>query len=53
MYLLMKEADPFIVTGSGMTVFHVCAYRGHLECAMIIYNTLRHKLNMDAMDKLK
>lgn len=32
MYLLMKGADPFLISTSGYNVFYVCAYRGNLEC---------------------
>jgi ankyrin repeat protein len=49
----MKDADPFIVSVSGMTCFHVCAYRGHLECAIIIVQFSRHRMNMGLMGELK
>ncbi|KAM3136330.1 hypothetical protein pb186bvf_011629 [Paramecium bursaria] len=53
MYLLMKGADPFLITQSGINVFHICCYRGHLECVQIIYHYLRHKSNMEYTEKLK
>ncbi|CAD8044189.1 unnamed protein product [Paramecium primaurelia] len=53
MFLLMKGADPFIISTSGYNVFYICAYRGHIECLQIIYQMLRHNLNMTSIEELK
>ena len=42
-----------LLGGNGITVFHVCAYRGHLECVIIIYQYMHHFSKRTLMDGLK
>jgi len=49
----MRGADPYILSTSRMNCLHVCAARGHLECAIIIYQYQRHRMNMGLLEELK
>jgi ankyrin repeat protein len=53
LYLLGKGADPLKVDDNGVSIFHICAYRGYQEVINLVLNYQRHTLRRKYFQVIK